>query len=86
MSTRLRYDFSADWQAALSYRLSFSEYTQNGRSDTAHQILAATTYTPTKDTFVTGFASYAFGNSSEVSADLDNLSFGIGIGVNLPLF
>ncbi|MEL7141709.1 MAG: hypothetical protein AAGL08_05750 [Cyanobacteria bacterium J06573_11] len=86
VSTRLRYDFSADWQAALSYRLSFSEYTQNSRSDTSHQIQAATTYAPTKDTFVTGFASYAFGNSSATSAELDNLSFGIGIGVNLPLF
>ena len=57
LATRLRYDFSRDWQASLGYRLAFSEYTQNGRADTTHQLQAATTYTPTRDTFVTGFAS-----------------------------
>ena len=86
LATRLRYDFSSDWQGSMGYRLAFSEYTQNGRADTTHQLQAATTYTPTQDTFVTGFASYAFGNSSEATADLSNLSFGVGVGVNLPLF
>ncbi|MEL7329410.1 MAG: hypothetical protein AAGJ69_06155 [Cyanobacteria bacterium J06559_1] len=86
LATRLRYDFSPDWQGSVGYRLAFSEYTQNGRADTTHQLQAATTYTPTQDSFVTGFASYAFGNSSETTADLSNLSFGVGVGVNLPLF
>lgn len=86
VGTRLRYDFSTDWQASLGYRLAFSEFTQNGRADTSHQFQATTTYTPTKGTFVTGFASYAFGSSSEPTVDLSNLSFGVGVGMNLSLF
>jgi len=86
LGTRLRYDLSPDWQSTLSYRLAFNDYTQTGRFDTAHQIQAATTYTPTHNTFVSGFASYAFGRSSETTTDLENLSFGLGLGVNLPLF
>ncbi|MFK8183954.1 MAG: hypothetical protein AB8B99_11315 [Phormidesmis sp.] len=86
LGTRLRYDFSEDWQASLGYRLAFSEFTQNGRADTSHQLQATTTYTPTPDTFVTGFASYAFGSSSEPNVDLSNLSFGVGVGINLSLF
>lgn len=86
LGARLRYDFSPDWQSSLGYRLAFIEYTQNGRADTTHQFQATTTYTPTKETFVTGFAAYSFGRSSETTVDLDNLSFGVGAGVNLPLF
>ncbi|MEM6450651.1 MAG: hypothetical protein AAF703_10095 [Cyanobacteria bacterium P01_D01_bin.105] len=86
LGTRLRYDFSPDWQSSLGYRLAFNEFTQNGRADTTHQIQAATTYTPTRDTFVSGFASYSFGRSSEPTVDLRNLSFGVGVGINLPLF
>lgn len=86
LSANLRYDVSPDWQASLGYRLALNDYTQNGRFDTAHRLQAATTYTPTQDTFVTGFASYSFGDSSANDIDLENLSFGLGIGVNLPLF
>ena len=86
LGARLRYDFSADWQGSFGYRPAFSDYTQNGRSDTAHQVQAATTYTPTQDTFITGFAAYSFGNSSEAAVDLSNLSFGVGVGLNIPLF
>ena len=86
LGTRLRYDLSPDWQSSLGYRLAFIEYTQNGRADTTHQFQAATTYTPTNNTFVTGFATYSFGRSSETTVDLDNLSFGVGAGINLPLF
>lgn len=86
LGTRLRYDLSPNWQSSLGYRLAFIEYTQNGRSDTTHQFQATTTYTPTKDTFITGFAAYSLGRSSETTVDLDNLSFGIGAGINLPLF
>lgn len=86
LGLRLRYDLADDWQGALGYRLALSDYTQNGRFDTTHQLQATTTYTPTQDVFVTGYASYLFGNSSATAVELENLSFGIGVGVNLPLF
>lgn len=86
LGLRLRYDLAKDWESALGYRLAFDDYTQNGRFDTSHQLQATTTYIPTRNLFVTGYASYLFGNSSEASVDLENLSFGIGVGFNLPLF
>ena len=86
LSTNLRYDVSPDWQASFGYRLALNDYTQNGRFDTTHRLQAATTFLPTQDTFVTGFAAYLFGNSSAANVDLENFSFGLGVGVNLPLF
>jgi hypothetical protein len=86
LGLQLRYDLDPNWQTALGYRLALDEYTQNGRADTLHQLQAATTYLPSQETFVTGFAAYAFGNSSESTVDLSNLSFGLSMGVNLRLF
>lgn len=86
LGTRLRYDFSPDWQATLGYRFSMDDYTQNGRFDTAHQLQVSTTYVPSKNTFVSGYASYRFGHSSDATVQPENLSFGIGVGINIPLF
>lgn len=86
LGARLRYDFAPDWQGALGYQLALTHFTHIPRFDNQHQIQATTTYTPTPNTFITGYASYLFGGSSEGSVNLENLSFGLGFGINVPLF
>lgn len=87
IGTRLRYDISPKVQGALDYRLSFKNFTQAaGRSDTEHQISAIVIYNLNPDVFLAGSASYLFGRSSNAAIDLNNLSFGLSLGFNLPLF
>lgn len=86
IGTRLRYDITPTVQGALDYRLTFRNFTQVDRSDTEHQISALLIYNISPDVFLTGSASYLFGRSSNSAINLDNLSFGLGLGFNVPLF
>ncbi|MCY7320546.1 MAG: outer membrane beta-barrel protein [Phormidesmis sp. CAN_BIN36] len=86
LGARLRYDITPKLQGALDYRLTFKNFTQVDRADTEHQISALAIYNINPDVFVSGTVSYLFGRSSSAAIDLDNLSIGLGIGWNVPLF
>ena len=86
LGARLRYDITPKLQGALDYRLTFKNFTQVDRADTEHQISALAIYNINPDIFVSGTVSYLFGRSSSAAIDLDNLSIGLGIGWNVPLF
>lgn len=86
LGVRLRYDISPQLQAALDYRLTFRDYTQVDRFDTEHQISALAIYNLSPDVFISGNVSYLFGRSSAPNSNPNNLSIGISLGVNVPLF
>jgi len=86
LGARLRYDITPKLQGALDYRLTFKNFTQVDRSDTEHQISALAVYNINSDVFVAGSVSYLFGRSSSSAIDLDNLSVGVSLGWNVPLF
>ena len=86
LGARLRYDITPKLQGALDYRLTFKNFTQVDRADTEHQISALAIYNINPDVFVAGNVSYLFGRSSSAAIDLDNLSIGISLGWNVPLF
>lgn len=86
LGARLRYDITPQLQGALDYRLSFKDYTQVDRFDTEHQVSAMAIYNISRDVFVAGNVSYLFGRSSNSDNNPNNLSVGISLGVNVPLF
>ncbi len=86
LGARLRYDITPSFQGAIDYRLTFKDFTEVARFDTEHQIGASVTYAITPKLFVAGTVSYLFGRSSNVTADLDNFSVGVSVGLNVPLF
>lgn len=86
LGARLRYDISANVQAALDYRLTFKDFTQVDRFDTEHQVSAIATYTINRNLFLSGSVSYLFGRSSDPDINLGNFSAGISLGWNIPLF
>jgi hypothetical protein len=86
LGTRLRYDITPSFQGAIDYRLTFKDFTEVARFDTEHQVGASLTYAINPKLFVAGTVSYLFGRSSNVTADLDNFSVGISVGLNVPLF
>ncbi|BAZ08297.1 hypothetical protein NIES4071_01020 [Calothrix sp. NIES-4071] len=86
LGARLRYDITPQLQGAIDYRLTFKNYTQQDRFDTQHQIGLDLIYNINQDLFIGSSASYLFGSSSASSIDLNNLSVGINLGLNVPLF
>ena len=86
LGARLRYDLTPKLQGALDYRLTFKNFTQVDRADTEHQISALAIYNINPDVFVSGTVSYLFGRSSSAAIDLNNLSIGVSLGWNVPLF
>lgn len=86
VGTRLRYDITPTLQGAFDYRLTFKNFTQVDRSDTEHQLGASVIYNLSPDIFVAGSVSYLFGRSSDAAINLSNLSFGLNLGFNVPLF
>jgi hypothetical protein len=86
LGTRLRYDITPQLQAALNYRLSLKDFTQQDRFDTQNQLGLEAIYNINSDLFIGGSASYLFGSSSNASVDLNNFSVGVSIGLNVPLF
>ncbi|WP_242041858.1 outer membrane beta-barrel protein [Alkalinema sp. FACHB-956] len=86
LGARLRYDITPQLQGALDYRLSFKDYTQVDRFDTEHQVSAMAIYNLSRDVFVAGNVSYLFGRSSNSDNNPNNLSIGVSLGVNIPLF
>ena len=84
VGARLRYDFTPNFQGALDYRLTFKNFTDVNRFDTEHQISATATYSINPNLFIAGSVSYLFGNSSNSAIDVNNLSVGVVIGMNIP--
>ncbi|MBW4642537.1 MAG: outer membrane beta-barrel protein [Goleter apudmare HA4340-LM2] len=86
LGARLRYDITPKLQGALNYRLSLKDFTQQDRFDTQNQFGLEAIYNINPDLFIGGSASYLFGSSSDASVDLNNVSVGVSIGLNVPLF
>jgi Putative beta-barrel porin 2 len=84
LGARLRYDFTPSFQGALDYRLTFKNFTDVDRFDTEHQISATATYSINPNLFIAGSVSYLFGNSSNSAIDVNNLSIGVVVGMNIP--
>ncbi|PSB30075.1 outer membrane beta-barrel protein [Stenomitos frigidus] len=84
LGARLRYDFTPSFQGALDYRLTFKNFTDADRFDTEHQISATATYSINPNLFIAGSVSYLFGNSSNSAIEVNNVSIGVVIGMNIP--
>jgi hypothetical protein len=84
LGARLRYDLTPSFQGALDYRLTFKNFTDVDRFDTEHQLSATATYSLNPNLFIAGSVSYLFGNSSNSAIDVNNLSIGLVVGMNIP--
>lgn len=81
----ISHDFTPKFRAGLSYRLTLADYTRLVRFDVRNLLRGTLTYSE-GDAFISGFLSYLFGSSSEDAIDLEDLSVGISLGINAPLF
>lgn len=86
LTLSLNYGFSPDLRATLLYQLNFDDYTEIERFDTYHQVMGLMNYSITPNSRLTLFGGVKFGNSTSSSVDFDDLIYGIGLNLNVPLF
>jgi hypothetical protein len=86
LTLSLNYDLKPNLQLGLDYQLGLASFTQQKRHDRYHQVLGRLTYTPVKNTQVSAFIGYGFGNSSDPSVRFNSLLVGVSVNLTLGLF
>lgn len=88
----LRYEITPQLLGLLNYRITLDNLERQNRLNTRNQVTAATVYyfNKKREAFVLGSVSYLggqfFNSVTGNTADLNNISIGLSIGYNVPLF
>ncbi|EDX85289.1 hypothetical protein S7335_2988 [Synechococcus sp. PCC 7335] len=73
-------------RTSLLYQLEFDDYLQIDRFDISHQFLGVISYNITPESRLSLFGGTRLGNSSAPRVNLDDIFYGAGLNVNIPLF
>lgn len=82
----LNYDIQPNLQIGLDYQFVLVNFTQQQREDQFHQIIARLSYTLFRNTQLSLFAGYSFGNSTDPLVDFNGSVFGVSLSTSLGLF
>ena len=86
LGASLNYNATTKLQTGLDYQYVLSSFTEQGREDNYHQLLARVSYDWSRNSRITVFGGFGFGNSSNRNVDFDSSILGVSLSVNLPLF
>ncbi len=84
--TSINYAATPRLRTSLLYQLDLDDYLKLDRYDVSQQILGVVSYNITPASRISLFGGTRFGNSSALGVDLDDLFYGAGLNVNVPLF
>ena len=84
--TSFNYAPTPKLRTGLVYQLEFVDYLQIDRFDTSQQFLGIISYNITPESKLSLFGGARFGSSSAAGVDLDDIFYGAGLNVNIPLF
>ncbi|MEM8504951.1 MAG: hypothetical protein AAF716_17580 [Cyanobacteria bacterium P01_D01_bin.1] len=82
----INYAATPNFRTSLLYQLEFDDYLQIDRYDISQQFLGAISYNITPESKISLFGGTRFGNSSAAGVDLNDVFYGAGLNVNVPLF
>ena len=86
LTLSLNYDLQPNLQLGLDYQLGLATFTQQQRRDVYHQVLGRLSYTILRNTQVSAFVGYGFGNSSDPAIRFNSLLVGVSVNLTLGLF
>nr|WP_290221493.1 hypothetical protein [Trichocoleus desertorum] len=86
LGASLNYNPTVKVQTGLDYQYVLSSFTEQGREDNYHQLLARLSYDLSRNSRITLFGGFGFGNSSNRNINFDSSIVGVSLSVNLPLF
>ncbi len=84
--TSINYAATPKLRTSLLYQLDLDDYLKIDRYDVSQQLLGVISYNITPESRISLFGGSRFGNSSAPGVDLDDLFYGAGLNINLPLF
>ncbi len=82
----LNYDFNPNIQLGIDYQLALANYTQTIRTDLYQQLLGRITYNAFRNTQLSVYSGYSFGNSTEAGINFNSFILGVSVTVNIVLF
>lgn len=82
----LGYDLEPGLEAGLGYQLILSDFTQEERHDSYHEVTAQLSYDVSDNARVTVFGGFSFGDSTEQSLNFNSSLFGLIFSTNFSLF
>ncbi|MBD2122780.1 hypothetical protein [Trichocoleus sp. FACHB-262] len=86
LGASLNYNPTSKVQTGLDYQYVLSSFTEQGREDNYHQLLARLSYDWSRNSRITVFGGFGCGNSSNRNVNFDSSILGVSLSVNLPLF
>ncbi|MBW4490973.1 MAG: hypothetical protein KME12_24680 [Trichocoleus desertorum ATA4-8-CV12] len=86
LGASLNYNPTVKVQTGVDYQYVLSSFTEQGREDNYHQLLARLSYDWSRNSRITVFGGFGFGNSSNRNINFDSSIVGVSLSVNLPLF
>ncbi|MBE9063375.1 hypothetical protein [cf. Phormidesmis sp. LEGE 11477] len=84
--TSVNYAPTPQLRTSLLYQLEFDDYLEIDRFDTSQQFLGVVSYNVTPESRLSLFGGARLGRSSASGVDLDDVFYGAGLNVNVPLF
>jgi hypothetical protein len=73
-------------RTTLLYQLDLEDYTRINRYDVSQQVLGVISYELTPESRISLFGGTRFGQSNRERVDLDDIFYGAGLNINVPLF
>ncbi len=84
--TSINYAPTPKLRTSLLYQLEFDDYLRINRYDISQQFIGAISYNVTPESRISLFGGTRFGSSSAPGVELDDVFYGAGLNVNVPLF
>ncbi|MEP0923092.1 hypothetical protein [Leptolyngbya sp. FACHB-711] len=79
----LSYEIQRDLEAGLDYQFVLTNFTQQEREDSYHQLTAQLSYNLSRKTSISLYGGFSFGRSSESSIDFDSSILGISLSTSI---
>ena len=84
--TSINYAPTSKSRTSLLYQLELDDYLKIDRYDISHQFLGVFSYNITPQSKLSLFGGTRFGSSSAPGVNLDDIFYGVGFNVSVPLF
>lgn len=86
LGASLNYALEPNLGLGLNYQLDWVDFTQQDRNDTYHQVTAQLSYDLTRNSRLSLYGGFSFGDSSNSAIDFDSSIVGVSFSTYLPLF
>ncbi|MFW6296108.1 MAG: hypothetical protein ACOC04_02835 [Halothece sp.] len=84
VGTSLSYYPVNSLELALDYQFTYTDFTQQDRNDSYHQLVTRLSYAISDNSQAYLFGGRSFGNSSDSMVDFDGFIFGVGVNFVVP--